>query len=268
MAKQIALNVSALSLAYQDNIALQSIQASFYTNELCAIIGPNGAGKSSLLKAIMGILQPLTGEIQIFGQPVVSKMSRQQREQIAYIPQRKPVDWDFPVTVHDVVAMGLTRELGLLSRLKAHHKARIAEALDKVKMSDFAQRQIGALSGGQQQRVFMARALVQNARIMLLDEPFAGVDVATEKTIFAVLQDLKAQGSAIIVVHHDLANLERYFDRALLLRGRVIAQGEVSAVMSAENIAQAYGEPLYFAHTAQMPRPQLNAEALVEASHA
>ncbi|MEE4348454.1 MAG: ABC transporter ATP-binding protein, partial [Paracoccaceae bacterium] len=194
-----ALEVGGLTVAYGEKPVVFSVDMSVAQGTMTAIVGPNGAGKSTMLKAVLGLVKPLSGEVRLFGLP----LSRA-RDRVAYVPQRASVDWDFPARVIDVVLMGLHRELGLLRRVRAEHLDRARACLARVGMEDFATRQIGQLSGGQQQRVFLARALAQSADLYLLDEPFAGVDAATEKAIIAVLKDLKAEGRTIVAVHHDL----------------------------------------------------------------
>ena len=236
-----AIELRGFSVAYHNNPVLHAVDARFEQGQMSAIIGPNGAGKSTLLKALLGIIPRLAGELKILGHSANGKLDSTAHALLSYIPQRKSVDWDFPVTVVDVVQMGLSRELGLLRRMTEKHHERIEIALKQVGMESFANRQIGELSGGQQQRVFLARALVQRARIYLLDEPFAGVDAATEQTIIAVLKALKETGKTIIAVHHDLTTLREYFDAALLLRGRRIACGPIQEILTAANLHETYG---------------------------
>jgi manganese/zinc/iron transport system ATP- binding protein len=230
------LAVRGLTVSYGDVPALFSVDADVAPGAMTAIVGPNGAGKSTLLKAALGLIPRLSGEVAIFGQPFARV-----RDRVAYVPQRASIDWDFPARVCDVVAMGLYAELGLLRRLGSAQRARIADALARVGMADFAERQIGALSGGQQQRVFLARALVQGADLYLLDEPFAGVDAATEAAIVGVLKTLQAEGKTIVVVHHDLSTVPGYFDHVLLLNRQVIAQGPVAATFTRANLEETYG---------------------------
>jgi manganese/zinc/iron transport system ATP- binding protein len=231
-----ALTIKGMTVAYGAKPVVFSIDAAFPRAALSAIIGPNGAGKSSLLKAALGVIPAVSGVVTVSGEPLAAA-----RGQIAYVPQRAAVDWEFPARAADVVAMGLHRELGLLGRFRASHRARVTEALARVGMADFATRQIGQLSGGQQQRVFLARALVQGAALYLLDEPFAGVDAVTESAIIDVLKALKAEGKAIIAVHHDLSTVSAYFDHVLLMNVRKIAEGPVSAAFTADNLRAAYG---------------------------
>ncbi|MDZ4136280.1 MAG: metal ABC transporter ATP-binding protein [Paracoccaceae bacterium] len=234
--KDVALQISDLSVFYAGLPAVENVCAQFPTGAMTAIVGPNGAGKSSLLKAALGIIPKAAGAVRFFGADL-----DQVRARVAYMPQRASVDWDFPVRVIDVVLMGMQRRLGLLRPVRAADRAEAMACLDRVGMADFARRQIGALSGGQQQRVFLARALAQGARLYLLDEPFAGVDAATEAAIVAVLRELRGEGAAIVAVHHDLATVQGRFDRVLLLNRRVIAEGPVAEVFTAEALRMTYG---------------------------
>jgi len=231
-----ALEIRGMTVSYGQKPAVFSVDMSVPVGSMTAIIGPNGAGKSTLLKAALGIVTPLAGTAHIFGKPI-----EQARAQIAYVPQRASVDWDFPTRVLDVVLMGLYRELGLLGRLRGGHKAKALECLKRVGMQDFAKRQIGQLSGGQQQRVFLARALAQNADLYLLDEPFAGVDAATEKAIIDVLQELRAEGKTVVAVHHDLSTVPDYFDRVFLINTTRIAEGTVEEAFTSQTLQDAYG---------------------------
>ncbi|MFN3724568.1 MAG: metal ABC transporter ATP-binding protein [Paracoccaceae bacterium] len=235
---QTALQVQGLTLRYQDVLALDGATAHFPTGSMTAIIGPNGAGKSTFLKSVLG-LEKAEGQVTAFDGPVAKAMPR-----IAYVPQRAAVDWSFPVRVIDVVLMGCYRKTGLLGRIDQAMTAQATAALARVGMQDFARRQIGALSGGQQQRVFLARALAQGADLFLLDEPFAGVDAATEAAIIAVLKSLRDSGATIIAVHHDLTTVARYFDRVLLMNRRTVAEGPVAETFTRAALAQAYGPAL------------------------
>jgi manganese/zinc/iron transport system ATP- binding protein len=233
---QPALSVQGLSVAYGDALVVERVDASFELGRMTAIIGPNGAGKSSLLKAVLGIVPSVAGEAAFFGQPLEAVRNR-----VAYVPQRAGVDWDFPARVIDVVLMGLYPELGLFGRLRPAQRQRAMDCLASVGMTEFARRQIGALSGGQQQRVFLARALAQGADLILLDEPFAGVDAATEKALVQVLHALRDEGRAIVAVHHDLATVPAYFDSVLLLNRRRIAEGPVATTFTEQALARTYG---------------------------
>ena len=238
-AETAALEVTGLTVRYAGAPALEGATARIAPAAMTAIVGPNGAGKSTLLKAALGIVPALSGEVRFFGRPLGAV-----REAVAYMPQRSSVDWDFPVRVIDVVLMGMYRRLGLWRPVRAQDRTRAMECLDRVGMADFAHRQIGALSGGQQQRVFLARALAQGAQLYLLDEPFAGVDAATEAAIIGVLRRLRDDGAAIVAVHHDLATVPGWFDRVLLLNRSVVAEGPVAQTFTAEAVARTYGGSL------------------------
>lgn len=230
------LAVRGMTVSYGQKPVVFSVDMTVTGGAMTAVVGPNGAGKSTLLKAILGIVKPLSGQTQVFGQPLAA-----QRHRIAYVPQRASVDWDFPTRVIDVVLMGLYRELGLLRRVRRPHLDRAMACLDRVGMTDFADRQIGQLSGGQQQRVFLARALAQGADLYLLDEPFAGVDAATEKAIIAVLKGLRQEGKTVVAVHHDLSTVPEYFDHVFMINTRKIAEGPVAQVFTAEHLDKTYG---------------------------
>jgi len=243
------LAVRGLTVSYGQKPAVFSLDMTVANASMTAIIGPNGAGKSTTLKAILGIVPRLSGTVTVFGEPL-----ERARRRIAYVPQRASVDWDFPTRVIDVVLMGMARELGLLGLVRGAHRQRALDCLDRVGMRDFADRQIGQLSGGQQQRVFLARALAQGADLYLLDEPFAGVDAATERAIIGVLKSLQAEGRTVVVVHHDLSTVPDYFDHVLLINVRKVAEGPVAGTFTEENLQQAYGGRLA---TAQIDQLQL-----------
>ena len=237
------LAVRGLTVSYGDKPAVFSVDATFPAEAVSAIIGPNGAGKSTMLKAVLGIVPRLSGEVTVFGRPIDDV-----RERIAYVPQRTSVDWDFPTTAIDVVLMGLYPKIGLLGWLSWRHVEKARACLDRVGMADFAGRQIGQLSGGQQQRVFLARALAQDADLYLLDEPFAGVDAATERAIIDVLKALKAERKSVIAVHHDLATVADYFDHVFLINVRRIAEGATAETFTPENLQATYGGRLATTH--------------------
>ena len=228
-----------VTVAYRNTPVLTDLNFEVPAGTLTAIVGPNGAGKSTLIKTALGLVQPLTGHFEFFGQSF-----REVDGRVSYVPQRTSVDWDFPVTALDVVCMGLYRKIGWFRPVRARHRKRAMEALAEVGMQDYAKRQISQLSGGQQQRVFLARALVQDAELFLMDEPLAGVDVATEKTIINTLHRLRDQGRTAMVVHHDLDTVSEYFDRVLLLNQHIIAEGSSDEVMTPEHLKQAYGGKL------------------------
>ncbi len=230
------LALRGMTVSYGQKPVVFSVDMTVAEGAMTAIIGPNGAGKSTLLKAALGVVTPLAGQVTVFGKPLA-----EERHRIAYVPQRASVDWDFPTRVVDVVLMGLYRELGLLRRIRGQHRAKAMACLDRVGMADFADRQIGQLSGGQQQRVFLARALAQDADLYLLDEPFAGVDAATEKAIIDVLKSLKDEGKTVVAVHHDLATVAEYFDRVFLINTRKMAEGTVAEAFTAQNLDRTYG---------------------------
>ena len=230
------LAVRGLTVSYGERPAVFSVDATLATASMTAIIGPNGAGKSTLVKAALGVIPRLSGDVTVFGRPM-----DEARDRIAYVPQRASVDWDFPTAVIDVVLMGLYRKVGLLGRLSGRMKAHAEDCLNRVGMADFTHRQIGQLSGGQQQRVFLARALAQDADLYLLDEPFAGVDAATERAIIDVLKLLKSKGKTVVAVHHDLSTVRDYFDHVFLINVRRMAEGTVEAAFTTENLQATYG---------------------------
>lgn len=234
------IEVHDLTVAYQHRPVLWDVDVSFPEGRLIAIVGPNGAGKSTLIRAIMGLVPLASGHVAIYG-----KTLDQSRSQVAYVPQRGSVDWDFPTTAYDVALMGRYGSLPLFGRPRKRDREIARESLAKVGMSDYGHRQISQLSGGQQQRVFLARALAQQARIYLMDEPFAGVDAATEAAILGLLQELRAAGNTVIVVHHDLQTVPEYFDEALLLNLRAVAYGPVAEVFTTENLQKTYGGQLH-----------------------
>jgi manganese/zinc/iron transport system ATP- binding protein len=231
-----AIDVTGLTVAYRDKPVLWDIDFSVPPGVLLAVVGPNGAGKTTLIKSILGLTRPAAGRVLIHGKPY-----RAQRHMVGYVPQRGSVDWDFPTNALDVVLMGRYGALGWFRRPGRREREMALEALDKVKMSDFADRQISQLSGGQQQRVFLARALVQDAAIYFMDEPFQGVDATTERAIVALLRDLRAQGKTVVVVHHDLSTVTDYFDWVTLLNVRRVAHGPVPEAFTEHNLSLAYG---------------------------
>ena len=223
-----AIEIKNLTVAYGENIALEDLNLNIEVGSLMALVGPNGAGKSTLIKAILKFLKQITGEIKI------------NAKTLAYVPQRNSVDWDFPTTLFDVVEMGCYGRVGLFKRVSKEEKQKVLKAIEQVGMLEFKDRQISELSGGQQQRAFIARALVQEADIYLMDEPFQGVDSTTEKSIVEILKQLKAEGKTIIVVHHDLQTVPTYFESVALINKAVIISGKVSEVFTQENIDVTY----------------------------
>ena len=236
-----AIEVTDLTVAYKDKPVLWDVDLAVPSSILMAIVGPNGAGKTTLIKAILGLVRPAAGQIAIYGRPYA-----EQRHLVGYVPQRGSVDWDFPTSVLDVVMMGRYGALGWVRRPGARERTLALEALDKVGMRDFAGRQISQLSGGQQQRVFLARALAQDAQIYFMDEPFQGVDATTERAIVILLQELRAAGKTVVVVHHDLQTVPEYFDWVTMLNVRRIASGPVAEVFTEENLRLAYGGRIAF----------------------
>ncbi|GAB6090266.1 metal ABC transporter ATP-binding protein [Spirochaeta dissipatitropha] len=231
-----ALYVQDLTVAYHRRPVLWDIDLEIPHSVVAGIIGPNGAGKSTLIKAILDLVPHTAGSVEIAGKPY-----RQQRRIVAYVPQRESVDWDYPITALELVAMGLYRKIGWFKPVSAVHKKRAMEGLSEVGMAEMADRQISRLSGGQQQRIFLARALVQDADIYFMDEPFAGVDASTEKAIIAILQRLRKQGKTVFVVHHDLETVREYFDYLIMLNMRVVAAGKAEDVFTPENLKRTYG---------------------------
>ena len=223
-----AIEIKNLTVAYGENIALEDLNLNIEIGSLMALVGPNGAGKSTLIKTILKFLKQITGEIKI------------NAKTLAYVPQRNSVDWDFPTTLFDVVEMGCYGRVGLFKRVSKEEKQKVLKAIEQVGMLEFKDRQISELSGGQQQRAFIARALVQEADIYLMDEPFQGVDSTTEKSIVEILKQLKAEGKTIIVVHHDLQTVPAYFESVALINKAVIVSGKVSEVFTSENIDVTY----------------------------
>jgi manganese/zinc/iron transport system ATP- binding protein len=248
MQDKMAVSVRDLTLAYYEKPVLWDIDIDVPQGVLMAIVGPNGAGKTTLLKSILGLLTPAAGSVEIFGEPL-----QKQSHRVGYVPQRTSVDWDFPTDALDVVLMGRFGKLGWFKRPGKADVQLAKHALDQVGMGDFCHRQINQLSGGQQQRVFLARALVQEADIYFMDEPFAGVDIATEQTIIGLLKTLRSKGKTVLVVHHDLQTLSEYFDWAFLLNVRPIAYGPVDEVMTPSNLKAAYGGRSPFLSTQERP---------------
>jgi len=230
------LRVDGLTVGYGRKPVLWGVDYRAPASSLVAIVGPNGAGKSTLIKAVLGLLPLASGSIEFWGRPLA-----EMRRRVGYVPQRGSVDWDFPVSVEEVVTMGRYGMLGWLRPVARRHRQAALACLDQVGMADFAGRQISQLSGGQQQRVFLARALAQESDLYFMDEPFAGVDAATETALVEVLRRLKAEGRTVIVVHHDLSTVPDYFDEVLLLNGRVVAAGPVRETFTPGNLQQAYG---------------------------
>lgn len=234
--ENVPLAVHDLTVAYHRKPVLWDIDLDIPEGKLVGVVGPNGAGKSTLLKACLDLVPKASGEVAIYGKPY-----KDQRHLVGYVPQRESVDWDFPVSVLELVAMGTYRRLGWFRRVGWREKARAREALEQVGIAHLAGRQISQLSGGQQQRAFLARALAQDARVYFMDEPFAAVDASTEEAIVKILQRLNQDGKTCLVVHHDLATVSRYFDWVVLLNMRVVDSGPTGKVFTKENLEKTYG---------------------------
>ena len=232
-----ALQVSQLSVNYDQTPALWDVSLQVPAGEIVGIIGPNGAGKSTFIKTVLELVPAMTGKVEFFGLPM-----KEVRGRVAYVPQRESVDWDFPITVRDLVVMGRYGRLGLFKWPRAADRAAADQVLEKVGMAAYSDRQISQLSGGQQQRVFIARALMQDADVYFLDEPFAGIDLATEKVIMDLLHQLKKQGKTVFIVHHDLNTVESYFDWIIMLNMRLVACGKVENVFNAESLFATFGK--------------------------
>lgn len=231
-----AVTIDDLTVAYNYKPVLWDIDLTIPKGVLMAVVGPNGAGKSTLIKSILGIVKPIAGTVTIFGKPY-----KKQRQLVAYVPQKGSVDWDFPTTALDVVLMGTYGSLGWIKRPGKSEKKAALEALEQVGMLPYKNRQISQLSGGQQQRIFLARALVQNAEIYFMDEPFQGVDATTEKAIINILKLLRKAGKTVIVVHHDLQTVPEYFDWVTFLNVKKIATGPVKDIFNNDNLVKTYG---------------------------
>lgn len=236
---ELPIEIHDMTIAYHKKPVLWDVDLELPEGKLVGIIGPNGAGKSTMIKAVMGLIPKASGWVKIYGKPY-----EEQRQLIGYVPQRESVDWDFPISALEVVLMGRYGRVGWIRRPGKEDRWIAEEALDKVSMGEFRDRQISQLSGGQQQRIFLARALAQDARIYLMDEPFAGVDAATERAIIDILVELRRQGKTILVVHHDLQTVTQYFDWVLMLNMRVVANGPTEEVYTDENLQRTYGGKL------------------------
>jgi manganese/zinc/iron transport system ATP- binding protein len=237
----LAIQVTDLTVAYQAKPVLWDIDLEVPSGILMAIVGPNGAGKTTLIKSILGLIKPAAGQVLIQDKPY-----KEQRRLVAYVPQRGSVDWDFPTNVLDVVMMGRYGSLGWIRRSGRREKEMAMEALEKVGMAELHDRQISQLSGGQQQRVFLARALVQDAQVYFMDEPFQGVDATTERAIVTLLKELRAAGKTVVAVHHDLQTVPEYFDWVTLLNVQRIASGPVGEVFTEQNLKRTYGGRIAF----------------------
>ncbi len=232
----LPLSIRDLTVAWHRKPVIWDVGFDVQPGQLVGIVGPNGAGKSTVLKAIMDLVPKASGRIEIYGQTY-----KQNRHRVGYVPQRESVDWDFPISVQDVVTMGLYGQIGWCMPVRRKHRDLARQALERVGIGDLAHRQISQLSGGQQQRTFLARARVQDADLYLMDEPFSAVDAATEKAIVEILRDMRAVGKTAIVIHHDLHTVPEYFDSVVLLNMRVVVSGPTSTVFTRENLERTYG---------------------------
>lgn len=233
--RSTVIDVQHLTVSYQAKPALLDVSVQIESDQLVGVIGPNGAGKSTFIKAILGFVKPDLGLVRING-----KSAQKAKGEVAYVPQRGAVDWDFPITVKEVALMGRYQQIPWYKTPNAADYEAATEALEMVRMQDFAHRQIGELSGGQQQRVFLARALAQGSDILLLDEPFAGVDAATERAILDVLERAKQSGKTLVVVHHDLSTAAEYFDKLILIKQRMYAFGTPRMVLNEDLLSNVY----------------------------
>ncbi len=238
-----AISIKGLSVSYDRKTVLTNVYMDMEAGKLYGVLGPNGAGKSTLFKAILGLISSNTGQVLINGEPV-----EEQRKKMVYIPQKGEIDWQFPATVMDVVLMGRYPFKGIFQRLSQEDKNIALQALEDMGIANLRSRQIGELSGGQQQRVFIARALCQQADIFLLDEPFVGVDITTEKKIIEILKQLTDKGKTILVIHHDLSKVKDYFDKVILLNQWLVAYGDTEVTFTEENINRAYRGQLSILH--------------------
>lgn len=229
------IDVQHLTVSYHAKPALLDVSVQIESDQLVGVIGPNGAGKSTFIKAVLGFVKPDLGTVQING-----KSAQKAKGEVAYVPQRGAVDWDFPITVREVALMGRYQQIPWYTSPRTRDYEAAFKALEMVRMEDFAERQIGELSGGQQQRVFLARALAQGSDILLLDEPFAGVDAATERAILDVLERAKKSGKTLVVVHHDLSTAAEYFDKLILIKQRMYAFGTPQMVLNEELLSNVY----------------------------
>ncbi|HNV50627.1 MAG: metal ABC transporter ATP-binding protein [Bacteroidales bacterium] len=246
MKKTLALQIHDLTVAYKFKPVLWDIDLSVPTGVMMAIVGPNGAGKSTLIKSVLNIVKPVAGTVTFFGKPY-----RSIRSKITYVPQKSSVDWDFPTTVLDLVMMGTYGKLGWIKRPGKKERKLALQAIEKVGLTGFERQQISQLSGGQQQRVFLARALVQQADLYFMDEPFQGIDATTEKAIIKILKELIEDNKTVIAVHHDLQTIVEYFDYIAFLNVRKIAEGKVEDVFTNENLEKTYGASFNFARHGQ-----------------
>lgn len=237
------ISIKGLSVSYERKRVLTNIYLEIERGKMYAVVGPNGAGKSTFFNALLGLIDINSGQILIEGKTI-----EEGRQRVAYVPQRNDVDWTFPATVFDIVLMGRYPHKSVFSPLSKRDKDIALQALKEVGIENLKDRQISELSGGQQQRTFIARALCQQAEIYFLDEPFVGVDIMTEEKIIQILKKLVQDGKTVLVVHHDLSTVEKYFDRVILLNQRLVAAGDIPSTFTSENISNTYGGQLLIMH--------------------
>jgi manganese/zinc/iron transport system ATP- binding protein len=236
MSTQPYLEVSGLTVAYDDEPVVEGVSFAVMPGRLVGVVGPNGAGKTTMLRAILGSLDRISGTVRIMGDAGPKAV-----HQVTYVPQRASIDWDFPITVYEVVMQGRFGQLGLFRRPGSADHGAVKTALEKVGMLQYRDRQVGELSGGQRQRVFLARALAQGGDLYVMDEPFQGVDAATESAIVDVLRSIRADGGSVVVVHHDLSTVSEYFDDVVVLNRELVAFGPTDTTFTPENLRVAYG---------------------------
>jgi manganese transport system ATP-binding protein len=239
--KSISIDVENLTVAYHGKVALHGAYLQIQAGSISGLVGMNGSGKSTLFKAIMGFLKPVTGRVLINGLPI---RSVQKKSLVAYVPQSEEVDWNFPVSVHDVVMMGRYGYMNILRIPAAKDQRVVRESLERVQMWSMRDRQIGELSGGQKKRAFLARALAQQGTVLLLDEPFTGVDIKTEKTMIDLLLELRQEGHTILISTHDLASITTFCDQVVLINRTILAYGNTSEVFTEENLSRTFGGSL------------------------
>ncbi|MBE9105894.1 metal ABC transporter ATP-binding protein [Nostoc cf. edaphicum LEGE 07299] len=239
--KSISIDVENLTVAYHGKVALHGASLQIQAGSISGLVGMNGSGKSTLFKAIMGFLKPVTGRVLINGLPIKTV---QKKSLVAYVPQSEEVDWNFPVSVHDVVMMGRYGYMNILRIPSANDQRVVRESLERVQMWSMRDRQIGELSGGQKKRAFLARALAQKGRVLLLDEPFTGVDIKTEKAMIDLLLELREEGHTILISTHDLASITTFCDQVVLINRTILAYGDTSKVFTEENLSRTFGGSL------------------------
>lgn len=246
MKEQTSIDVKGLQMGYHGNVVLKSVDVVLETGKIIGIIGPNGSGKSTFIKGILGIVSKMSGTVTFFNQSLNAVRNR-----IAYVPQRESVDWDFPISVKELVEMGVYQPTKWWNKSSAADQEKIKQAIEKVGLTAFTSRQIGQLSGGQQQRAFVARALVQDADLIIMDEPFVGIDMSSQEAILLLLQELRNEGKTILIVHHDLATVANYFDKVMLFNNELVAYGSINEVITPAVLAPVYGTIVDFSQIKQ-----------------